>query len=60
MVVAIGRIAAGGILISDPKILAHIETLREAIDDLEADIASRDTGSAAPPFDSSSASEPRS
>ncbi len=39
-------LADDGILISDPKILAHIEALREAIDDLEADIAARDTGSA--------------
>ncbi len=53
-------LADDGILISDPKILAHIEALREAIDDLEVDIAARDTGSAAPPSDSSSASEPRS
>ncbi len=39
-------LADDGILISDPKILAHIEALREAIDDLELDIAARDTGSA--------------
>jgi hypothetical protein len=42
-------LADDGILISDPKVLAHIETLREAIDDLEVDIASRDSGAAGSP-----------
>jgi voltage-gated sodium channel len=42
-------LADDGILISDPKVLAHIETLREAIDDLEVDIASRDPGVAVNP-----------
>ena len=36
-------LADDGVLISDPSVVAHIEALREAIDDLEVDIASRDT-----------------
>ena len=39
-------LADDGILISDPKVLAHIEALREAIDDLEVDIANRDSRAA--------------
>ena len=35
-------LADDGVLISDPKVLAHLETLREAIEDLELDLAMRD------------------
>ncbi len=42
-------LADDGVLISDPQVLAHIEALREAIDDLEVDIASRDAGAAPAP-----------
>lgn len=35
-------LADDGVLISDPKVLAHLETLREAIEDLEIDLAMRD------------------
>ena len=35
-------LADDGVLISDPQVLAHLETLREAIEDLEIDLAMRD------------------
>jgi voltage-gated sodium channel len=35
-------LADDGVMISDPKVLAHLETLREAIEDLELDLAMRD------------------
>jgi voltage-gated sodium channel len=35
-------LADDGVMISDPKVLAHLETLREAIEDLEIDLAMRD------------------
>lgn len=44
-------LADDGVLISDPKVLAHLETLREAIEDLELDLAMRDepSGDQPPP-----------
>lgn len=45
----VAALADDGILISDPKVVAHIETLREAVEDLELDLAIRDRPQGGPP-----------